>query len=322
MSRLFAVALALAAASAQSSDLDEARAAQARGAELHQHGDLQGALSEFDRAVRLAPSSDLAWYNRGLVRRDLGECRAALADFDRALTLQPQFFNALYQRANCRQALGQYAEAIDDYSQAIAFPGRIPARFLAHLGRADALRRLGRLDAAYGDYTRVAELRDDTRALRSRAWIQYYRGRWREAQEDAARYLHDSDAKEHDAPYALILGALALRRAGDDDGASRFMREWQPRLAAKAWPVPVLVYLADGNEERLLSAAKDAGQRTEARAYLGANLLARGERGRAVEILTKVLREDEPSYLEYDLAYYELERLGAATAADRRTRGR
>ena len=78
------------------------------------------------------------------------------------------------------------------------------------------------------------------------------------------------------------------------------------------------VRIVDGNEERLLSAAKDAGQRTEARAYLGANLLARGERGRAVEILTKVLREDEPGYLEYDLAYYELERLGAATAADRR----
>jgi tetratricopeptide (TPR) repeat protein len=269
--------------------------------------------------VRLAPSSDLAWYNRGLVRRDLGECRAALGDFDRALALQPQFFNALYQRANCRQALGQYAEAIDDYSQAVAFPGRIPARFLAHLGRADALRRLGRLDEAYGDYTRVAELRDDTRALRSRAWVQYYRGRWREAQEDAARYLLQSEAKEHDAPYALILGALALRRAGDDDGASRFLREWQPRLAAKAWPAPVLLYLADGNEKRLLAAAKDAGQRTEARAYVGANLLARGERSRAVDILSKVLREDEPGYLEYDLAYYELERLGAARPADRRT---
>ena len=84
----------------------------------------------------------------------------------------------------------------------------------------------------------------------------------------------------------------------------------------------VLAYLADGNEKRLLAAAKDAGQRTEARAYVGANLLARGERSRAVEILTKVLREDEAGYLEYDLAYYELERLGAATAADRRTPGR
>ena len=318
MSRFLAIALVLAAASAQSSNLDDARAAQARGAQLHEQGDLKGAQREFDRAVQLAPNSDLAWYNRGLVHRDLGDCRAALVDFDRALALQPQFFNALYQRGNCRQALGNYAEAIDDYTRAVGFPGRIPARFLAHLGRADALRRLGRLDEAYADYTRVAELRDDTRALRSRAWVQYYRGRWREAQEDAARYLHDSHAKERDAPYAVILGALALRRAGDDDGASRFMREWQPRIADQEWPAPVLAYLADGNEKRLLAAAKDAGQWTEARAYVGANLLARGERDRAVEILRKVLREDEPGYLEYDLAYYELARLGAAKAADRR----
>ena len=149
-----------------------------------------------------------------------------------------------------------------------------------------------------------------------------FSGRWREAQADAALYLRDSDAKEHDAPYAVILGALALRRAREDDGASRFMREWQPRIDVRDWPAPVLAYLADGNEKRLLAAAKDSGQRTEARAYVGANLLARGERSRAVETLSKVLREDEPGYLEYDLAYYELERLGAATAADRRTRGR
>jgi tetratricopeptide (TPR) repeat protein len=318
LSRLFAIALALAAASAQSSDLDEARAAQARGAELHQQGDLQGALSEFDRAVRLAPSSDLAWYNRGLVHRDLDDCRSAVADFSRALELQAEFFNALYQRGNCRQALALYADAVDDYSRAVAFPGRVHARFLAHLGRADALRRLGRLDEAYADYTRVAELRSDTRALRSRAWVQYYRGRWREAQADAARYLRDSDAKEDDAPYAVILGVLALRRAGDAQGAARFLRDWQPRLAVKEWPAPVLAYLADGDEKRLLGSAKDPGQRTEARAYLGANLLARGERSHALNVLKKVLHEDQPGYLEYDLAYYELERLGAATRTDRR----
>ena len=34
--------------------------------------------------------------------------------------------------------------------------------------------------------------------------------------------------------------------------------------------------------------------------------------------MRKVLREDEPGYLEYDLAYYELARLGAAKATDRR----
>ena len=71
--------------------------------------------------------------------------------------------------AQCRQALGEYGRAVEDYSRATLVPGRVNARFLAYLGRADAMRRLGRLDEARADYTRVMELRSDTTALRSRA---------------------------------------------------------------------------------------------------------------------------------------------------------
>jgi len=311
LSWLFAVLFLASVAGA--ADLDAAREAQKRGAELHLKRDLQGALAEFNRAVALAPDSDLAWYNRGLVQRDLRDCRRAVADFDRALALQPEFFNALYQRANCLQQLGEYAKAVDDYSHAIAFPGRVHARFLAHFGRADALRRLGRLDEAYVDYTRVSELRSDTRALSSRAWVQYYRGRWRDAQRDAAQYLHDTEGKEPDAAYAVILGVLALRRAEDRTGADSFLQQWQPQLDGAQWPAPVIAYLKGGDEKPLLRAAKDAGQRTEAGAYLGADLIAQGQRARAIEILRKVMREGKPGYWEYDLAYYELRRLDATT---------
>lgn len=314
-----ALCLLCSCAALAASDVDEAREAQQRGAELHLKGDLGGALKEFDRAVRLAPNADLAWYNRGLVHRDLKNCLAAISDFDRALALQPQFFNALYQRGNCLQALGQYKEAVDDYSRAIGFPGHVPTLFLAHLARADAFRRSGRLDEAYADYTKVAQLRSDTRALRSRAWVEYYRGRWRQAHADAARYLQESGGKEADAAYATILGALALRRTGDDAAAAAFMAQWQPRLDDRQWPAPVLAYLRDHDEGALLRAAQSDGERTEGKAYLGADLLARGERGRGVAILKDVVREGEPAYFEYDLAYYELKRLGAVSAQDRRS---
>jgi len=146
--RIAAFFLALACTAALADDLDDARRAQARGADLHKSGDLQAALREFDRAVRLAPRSDLAWYNRGLVNRDLKDCRAAVRDFQRALDIQPNFFNALYQRGNCLQQLGDYEAAVADYSRAIEFPGRVDARFLAYFGRADAYRRAGKLDEA------------------------------------------------------------------------------------------------------------------------------------------------------------------------------
>ena len=285
---------------------------------LHAAGELQAALREFDRVVELVPQSPFGWYNRGLVRRDLKDCRGALGDFTRALELDAKYFNALYQRGNCLQSVGEYERATGDYTRAIALPGQIHGRFLAYFARGDAWRRLGRLDEAYADYTSVTELRADTTALRSRAWVSFYRGRWREAHEDADRYLRESGVKEPAAAYAVILGALARQRDGRD--AKQFLEQYEDRFSGAAWPAPVMRYLkGELTEAALLKAAGDGAQRTEALAYVGAHLLS-GRKDAGIERLRKVVREGDPRYLEYDLAYHELRRLGLAQPSDRRER--
>lgn len=322
MTRAAVAVLAVAASSIALSQHDEAREAQARGADLHRSGDLRGALHEFDRVIRLAPQSPLAWYNRGLVRRELRDCRGALADFSRALELEANNFNALYQRGNCLQVVGDFSAAIDDYTRAIALPGQIHARFLALFARGDASRRLGRLDGAYADYTRVLQLRTDTTALRSRGWVNYYRGRWREAFADMAKYMHDTDGKEPDAAYALIVGALALHRSNEAGEAAGFIARWAPLLNLQKWPDPVLKFLNGSfGEDALLAAATESGQRTEALAYAGASLLGGERREHGIGLLRRVLREGDPGFLEYDLAYHELRRAGLASVSDRRERG-
>lgn len=321
MIRALAAAIALGAALGASAQLEEAREAQRRGAELRQQGDFLGALREFDRVVRLAPEAPLGWYNRGLVKRDLKDLRGALFDFSRALAIDPEFFNALYQRGRCLQALGDDAAAVEDYSRAIRIPGQIHSRFLAIFWRGDAYRRLGRLQEAHADYTRVLELRTDTTARRSRGWVRAYLGQWREAHEDMARYLHDTEGKEPDAAYAAILGALALRRLGQRDQATQLLEKWGPRLDTKQWPAPVLEFLRGKlTEDRLIASASAAGEKTEALAYAGVAALAGGAGEHGLRLLRRVLREGDPAYLEYDLAYYELRRAGRATPADRKER--
>ncbi len=279
------------------------------------------AAAPLARAQGAQPTdSASAWYERGLAQRDQKNCRAAVADFGRAIELQPDHFQALYQRGNCLQVLGDHAGAVADYSRAVALPGRVDARFRAYFGRADARRRLGELELAYADYTQVIALRTDTNALRSRAWVSFYRGRWHEAYQDAAKYVHDTEAKEPDAAFAVILGTLALRRAGKSAEAAKFLQSWRPRLDAARWPAPVITYLESGDEPTLLTAARAPGQRTEARAYVGADLLAQGRQAQAVEILRQVLRDGDPAYLEYDLAYHELRRLGLTRPGEHRGR--
>lgn len=277
---------------------------------------LGAAANAFAQAA--PPESATAWYQRGLEQQKRKDCRAALADFSRAIELQPDHFPALHQRGNCRQALGDYAGAVKDYSQAVGLPGRIDARFVVYFERANAYRRLGNLEAARADYTQVMAMRTDTRALRSRAWVDYYLGRCRDAYDDSAKYVHDTEGKEPDAAYAVILGTLALRCAGRSDEAAKFLQQWRPKLDAAGWPAPVMTYLENGDERPLLAAAKTPGERTEARAYLGASLLIRGDSARGVDLLRQVLREGEPGYFEYDLAYHELRRRNLAGASDRR----
>lgn len=260
-------------------------------------------------------------YERGVAKRNQKDCRGAMAHFDRALELRPAYFNALYQRGNCRQALGRYEQAIADYTRAIGLPGRIPPRFLAYYARGDAQRRLARLEPALKDYSMAASLRTDTTALRSRGWVNFYLGRWNDAFADLSRYVHATEAREPDAAYAVILATLALERAGRGGEAKQYLAQWEPRLDAKAWPAPVVALLKGSlGEQEVLAAASGAGQKTEALAYLGEHLLASGNTAAGASALRRVLREGEPGYLEYDLAYHELRRMGLAKPAERRER--
>ena len=299
---------------------EEAWRAQQRGIELYRQGNPLGALREFDEQVRLSPEAAAGWYYRGLMKRDLDDCLGALSDFSRALAIQPAFFNALFQRGRCLQRLGDDGPAADDYTRAVQIAGQLHPRFLAFFARADAYRRLGRLEEALSDYTTVLGLRTDTTARRSRGWVYAYLNRWSDAYDDMSSYLHDTEGKEPDAVYAAIVANLALRRMGRQDDAGRLLESWRSRLALKAWPAPALEYLTGRLPEReFLEAAAGAAQVTEALAYVGVALLGDGD-PRGFDMLAKVLKDGDPAFLEYDLAYYDLLRAGRATPLDRKAR--
>lgn len=318
---VLAAALFAAPAAAQQALSKEGAEANIRGARLRLHGDYPGALQEFERVIKLDPESHLGWYNRGMVRRDTGDCRSAVEDFSHALKRSPDYFGALYHRGNCRQALGEFAGAIADYTKAVELPGRVDGRFLAHFGRGDARRRSGDLEGALADYSRVAETRTDTTALRSRAWVNLYLGRWKGASEDATRFLEGGEGKEPGSAYAALVGYIALRRLGDRAKADAFLAKWSKLAGGAAWPGPVFgLFEGRTGAPGLLAAAGTPAERLEAECYVGIAHLLAGERAQGVKALKSVLLRGDPQYWEVDLAYYELRRLGEAAEAPRRAK--
>ncbi len=54
-------------------------------------GDYQGAIQDYNQAIRLNPKFAFAYNNRGTARLQLGDKQGAIADFNKAVELNPQF---------------------------------------------------------------------------------------------------------------------------------------------------------------------------------------------------------------------------------------
>jgi tetratricopeptide (TPR) repeat protein len=53
-------------------------------------GDKQGAIADYNEAIRLKPDFANPYYNRGLIKKERGEKQEALVDFRKALELYQQ----------------------------------------------------------------------------------------------------------------------------------------------------------------------------------------------------------------------------------------
>ena len=181
-----------------------------RGVERYEKGDLTGALSAFEQAIKTlreamqaaanstepkveSPGTDPAtlYYWRGLVRYDRREWDRARSDFEQAIRYNPRHLLALIKRGNTCMNQGEHEEAIRAYNKAIMLDPKSPLvwnnRGLAWLNRAE-------LDFALNDFNHALEL--DPRlvaALSNRAGVKH-------DQRDFAGALRDYDEAIQLAP--------------------------------------------------------------------------------------------------------------------------
>src|SRR5207253_6156016 len=78
------------------------------------------ALSEFDRALALAPDLTDAWLGRGHALQRRRRVSEALACGERALSLEPSSYRAHVLMGHCLAGLGRIDEAIARFGDALA----------------------------------------------------------------------------------------------------------------------------------------------------------------------------------------------------------
>jgi len=109
-------------ASGQFAGPDLAKLHTNRGVELKRKGDFDGAIADYDQAIRLNPGDHFAFNNRGNTWRDKGDLDRAIADYTEALRLDPGYTAVLINRALVYERKRELALARADYEAALAQP--------------------------------------------------------------------------------------------------------------------------------------------------------------------------------------------------------
>lgn len=252
---------------------DEASDAYDEGGRLLGEGRQRDAIAAFDKAIRLNPRSAEAYHGRGLAYNETGQNERALKDYDAALALNPKYTEAYFDRANVYSDMGQYERALKDYDEALRLSPN-------HSG-----------------------------ALYNQGLLYMILGR-SEVAANARAYVKIKGWKDERAQYMAIFGAFGDRWAQRESEARAFLDEAAANCDTAVWPYPVIRYLRrDLSADDLLAAATDLDKKTEARTYLGLDLVLAGQQEGAVPHLQWVKEHGRKNFSEYTFAVTELNRL-------------
>lgn len=123
---------------------------------LRQHlGDMNGAIADFSQVLKIDSQSAIAYNNRAIIYTQIGQLSLAIADFTKAIALEPDFVSVYNNLGNAYCQMNDHSAAIVQYCQAIAID---PDFAVAYSNRANISRIQGDISTAIQDYDRAISL--------------------------------------------------------------------------------------------------------------------------------------------------------------------
>jgi len=153
-----------------------------RSSTFSELGLYEKAITDCDQALRLDPSSAIAFTNRASAYHSMGLYEKAITDCDQALRLDPGLAKTYNNRASSYHETGRYQRAIEDFDQALRFD---PNYALAYSNRAASYNQIGQYQQAIADCDQALHLNPGlVKAYNNRGNSFHYLGQNKRAIED------------------------------------------------------------------------------------------------------------------------------------------
>jgi tetratricopeptide (TPR) repeat protein len=284
-------------------------------------GHYEDAIRALEYAIKLDPKIMQAYNNLGRAYILLGRHKEAVETFKRAISIKPDDFWSHVNLGNVYLNIRQYKEAIEEYKLSTRIND--PDQVVAFMGLGTAARRAAEYEQAVDAFTQVLRQRpQEAGVFHARGYAYLYLGRGAQAAADAQKYLELSGSSDKKRSlYVSLLAHFGFRQAGLSTEANQILQEIVAKTDASMWPHPVVRYLlGEVSEQELLSQATDGDKKTEARAYIGMNLLFSGQVEEARTHLQWVRENGNKDFVEYAMAEAELNRLERRSQQQQRGR--
>jgi tetratricopeptide (TPR) repeat protein/S1-C subfamily serine protease len=128
-----------------------------RGLAKLNSGDKQGAIVDYNQAIKINPNDAMYYSNRGIAKSKLGDDRGAISDFNQAIEIDsgnPIYYN---ERGLAKGSLGDKQDAITDFNRAIKLIFNNDLVYI-YVNRGDAQLYLGNKQQSITDYKQAIKI--------------------------------------------------------------------------------------------------------------------------------------------------------------------
>ncbi|MBX9670058.1 MAG: tetratricopeptide repeat protein [Candidatus Obscuribacterales bacterium] len=311
---------------------------------LNKLGQYKEAVARATAALKYNPWSDYAFVHRARAYEGLGQNDKAIKDWTQAIANDRDNPGYYYDRSRCWTKLNNKAEAEKDQRKVLSMPAssayakELQGRL--YLDRKDFKTAISLFTAAYEEDPRAivvlhdrglcnaslgnykAAMDDYNTCLKSdpkyshcyylRGVAQMASGNMKQGAADLRTFLTQSNWNPPHAIYAVAYCALADRRNNNESGASALLKECRKRDPMNQWPSGVIRYLSgETSADEVLKEANTNDLLTEAKAYIGFDLITKGKKSEGLQHLKWVKDNGNKSFSEYQVSVAELRRMVA-----------